>query len=488
MGGTRRTRSPLLAALGALALANACGGGTATTPDHGPASAAKPPSATATSSAGASKPNIVFVLADDLDYPTNDLLPRMPDLMANRGLSFTRAYIAQPLCGPSRASILTGMYTHNTGVIGNEPPDQGFVAFRRHEAQTIATWMKAAGYRTSLVGKYINGYAYGESEAYIPPGWDDWFGHLTATEDERYWKYWVNDNGTVIRYGTKPEEYSTDVETARAVAFIRASAGRPEPLFLYLGPQAPHTPANYPERFGADFRNAEAPRSPSFNEMDVGDKPSWIRQIALLQQPDIDQADEFERWRLRSMRAVEDEIDAVIQALAETRRLDNTYVFFISDNGLLMGQHRAVGRKGNPYEETARVPFYVRGPGVPVGQVEQPVLNLDLAPTFLELAGATIPDSVDGRSLVPFLRGRPPSAWRTDVLLENWGLGPTYALRTPDAEYIHNDTEELELYDMKADPWQLKSQHRLVDPSVLAGYEQRMRTLLACHGPSCRGN
>jgi N-acetylglucosamine-6-sulfatase len=421
MGRPRPTLVPPLVALGAVAFALSCGGGGPTAPDHRPPSTGTPNAgSTATKSAGGSKPNIVFVLADDLDYPTNDLLPRMPDLMANRGLSFTRAYIAQPLCGPSRASILTGMYTHNTGVIGNEPPDQGFVAFRRHEAQTIATWMKAAGYRTSLVGKYINGYAYGESESYIPPGWDDWFGHLTATEDERYWKYWVNDNGNVIRYGTKPEEYSTDVETKRAVAFIEASAGRPEPLFLYLGPQAPHTPANYAERFGAEFRNAECPRPPSFDEFDVGDKPSWIRQIAPLQPSDIDQADEFERWRLRSMRAVEDEIDAVIQALAQTKRLETTYIFFISDNGLLMGQHRAVGRKGNAYEETARVPFYVRGPGVPAGQVvDRPVLNVDLAPTFLELAGAPIPDSVDGRSLVPFLRGTPPSSWRTDVLLEN---------------------------------------------------------------------
>jgi len=432
------------------------------------------------------KPNLVFILTDDLDFVATQSLPRLPDLLANRGLSFTRAYMAQPLCGPSRATILTGQYTHNHGVIGNEPPTQGFVALRPHESQTIATWLKAAGYHTSLVGKYINGYAYGADAGYIPPGWDDWYGHLTNIEDGRYFNYWVNDNGDVSRHGAASEDYSVDVEAKRAVAFIHASAGRPEPIFLYLAPQAPHDPASYHHRFEYEFRDTAVPRTPSFNESDVSDKPSWIRQIAPMVQADIDAVDLFWVWRLRCMRAVEEEIDAVIQALAETGRLDNTYIFFTSDNGLLMGQHRAAGRKGNAYEECARVPFYVRGPGVPVGTVDQPIVSVDLAATFLELAQASLPDSVDGRSFAPFLRGKPPSSWRTDVLIENWGLGPTYALRTPDFEYIHNDTEELELYDMRNDPYQIQSLHRTADPSVLAGYEQRMRTLLGCRGPSCR--
>ena len=479
MLATRRSPARLGRLLGGAVsslLALSCGGGGSPTQ---PAAAPAPTPA-------AVKPNIVVVVTDDLDYPTQELLPRMPDLLANRGISFTRAYAAQPLCGPSRASILTGQYTHNHGVTANEGAGQGFVAFRRHEPNTIATWLKGAGYRTSLVGKYMNYYAYGAGEDYVPPGWDDWFGHLTATEDGRFWNYWVNDNRNVVRYGNKAEDYSVDVEAQRAVAFIRASAGRPEPLFLYLGPQSPHTPANYPGRYGYDFRDAECPRTPSFNELDVGDKPSWIRQIDFMGRPAMDECDEFQRWRLRSMRAVEDEIDAVVQALAQTGRMDNTYVFYISDNGILLGQHRAVGRKGNAYEETARVPFLVRGPGVPVGTVSQPVMNIDLAPTLLELAGVPIPESVDGRSLVPFLRGQAPASWRTDVLIENWGLGPTYALRTPDWTYIHNDTEELELYDMKADPWQTQSLHRKVDPSVLAGFEQKMKAILACRGASCR--
>ncbi len=460
--------------LAAAVLAPACGG-----------NSAPPAQAAATPTPAPPKPNIVFVLTDDLDVPTNDALPRIGDLVANRGLSFTHAYLAQPLCGPSRASILTGQYTHNHGVIGNNPPDQGFPAFRHLEGQTIATWLKAAGYRTALVGKYITGYAYGTGNDYIPPGWDEWFGHINVIEDGRYWNYWVNDNGNVVRYGSKPEDYSVDVESKRAVSFIQASAGRPEPLFLYLAPQSPHLPSNYADRFGAEFRYALCPRVPSFNESDVREKPSWIRQIAPLTNADIDEADGLQQWRLRSMRAVEEEVDAVIQALAQTGRMDNTYLFYTSDNGLLMGQHRVIARKGNAYEETARVPLAVRGPGVPVGVVDQPVLNVDFAPTFLELGQAPIPASVDGHSLAPFLRGQPPASWRTDVLVENWGLGPTYAVRTPDFEYIHNDTEELELYDMKADPYQLQNLHRKVDASVLASWEQKLQKLLACHGAAC---
>jgi arylsulfatase A-like enzyme len=428
------------------------------------------------------------VVTDDLDVPTTLELPRLPDLMASRGLSFTRAFATQPLCGPSRASILTGQYTHNHGVTGNEPPTQGFVAFRSHEAQSLAPWLKAAGYRTSLVGKYTNAYPYGAGDAYVPPGWDDWYGHLTATEDGRFYDYWTrtNDNGNVSRYGTKPDEYSADVETKRAVKFIRDSAGRPEPLFLWLGPEAPHTPATYAERHGADFRYSLAPRVPSFNEGNVSAKPSWVRQIGLMTAAEIDEADRLQRFRLRSLRAVEDMIEAVVQALAETGRLEQTYIVFTSDNGLLMGQHRAVGRKANAYEESIGIPLIVRGPGVPAGRTDAFALNIDLAPTLLELAGAPVPESLDGRSLVPFLRGTPPASWRQDVLIENHGAGLSYSLRTPEWMYNHQDTEELELYDMRADPYQLKNLYRTADPALLDSLRKRMATLVACRGASCR--
>jgi len=463
---------PATVVLAALLLA-ACGGGSPVAPITAPTPTPRV------------RPNLVVIVADDPDVTTAAEMPRFPDLLANRGLTFTRAYASQPVCAPSRASILTGQYTHNHGVAGNHCPEGGFPVFRRLEQATVAMWLKNAGYRTSLVGKYINDYPEGAGDDYVPPGWDDWFGHMSALEDGRYFNYWVNDNGNVQRFGANQEDYSVDVETARAVRFIRDAAGRSGPFFLYLGPEAPHTPAHYAERFGAEFRYSLAPRPPSFNEGDVSDKPLWVRTARLLTDEAIDQTDKFQRFRLRSLRAVEEMADGVLQALAETGALERTYVFFTSDNGLLMGQHRVVGIKGNPYEETIRVPLMVRGPGVPIGTVEAFVLNVDLAPTLLELAGTSVPDTVDGRSLVPLLSGASPSAWRNDVLIENYATGPSYALRTPDWLYNHQDTEELELYDMHEDPFQIQSLHRKVDPSFLEPFEQRIKTLVACRGTSC---
>ncbi len=463
-------------ALAASLVAAGCGG----------AGSPAAPEPTANPSAAARRPNLIVIVTDDLDVPSYRELPHLRDAMAAQGLSFTRAYAAQPMCAPSRASILTGQYTHNHQVFSNHAPDGGFPAFRAREQGTIATWLKAAGYRTSLVGKYINDYPRGATDDYIPPGWDDWYGHMSGLEDGRYFNYWVNDNGVVSRLGSAVEDYSVDRESARAVQFIHDSAGRPEPIFLYVAPEAPHDPAQYADRHSGEFRYALAPRGPSFNESDVSQKPSWVRQLPYLTDQQIDELDNFQRKRLRSMSAVEDMVNAILQALVEARRIDNAYVFFTSDNGLLMGQHRAVNAKGNPYEESIAVPLVVRGPGVPVAEVDRPVLNVDLPPTLLELAGAPVPDSVDGRSLVPFLRGARPPSWRSEVLIENYGAGPTYSLRSPDAMYNHQDTEELELYDMQADPYQLKNLRRAADPAVLQGFEQRIKDSLACRGASCR--
>lgn len=463
-------------AASACLLAAGCGGGTPGLP-----TAVKSDPA-----AAVVRPNIVLVVTDDLDVPTALELPRLPDLLANRGLSFTRAYASQPICGPSRASILTGQFSHNHGVIGNEPPSQGFVAFRKHEASGLAPLLKSAGYRTSLIGKYINAYAWGTGNAYVPPGWDDWHGHLSAIEDGRFFDYWMNHNGAYTRYGSSQHEYSTDVETRLALEFVRGSAGRPEPLFMLLAPQAPHIPAKYHDRHGADFRYSVAPRLPSFNLGNVTDKPSWVRQIDPLSESQIAWADNLQRFRLRSMRAVEEMIEQVLTSLAETGRLENTFVFFTSDNGLLMGQHRAVAKKGNAYEETIGVPLIVRGPGVPVGRTDAFALLIDIAPTLLELAGVALPDSIDGRSLAPFLRGRPPAAWRTDVLIENHDYGASHALRTADFMYNQQDTGEYELYDMKRDPYQLKNLYRTADPALLGALRQRLSALVACRGASCR--
>jgi len=430
-------------------------------------------------------PNIVVVVTDDLDTLTTWELPRIGELMADQGLSFAQAFVALPLCAPSRASILTGQYGHNHGVIANAHPYGGFTYFRRHENATIATWLHDAGYRTALVGKYINDFPHEAPAEYIPPGWDEWYSHLNAFEDGKYYNYFINDNGTRVWHGAAPEDYSTDDVARRAVEIIRESADRSEPLFLYIAPEAPHVPATYAARHGSEFRGAGVPRVPSFNEPDISDKP-WGIRLRPMTQAEIDWLDTLEEWRLRCMRPVEELIDGVIQALIETDRFENTFLFFTSDNGLLMGQHRVIANKRSCYEEAIRVPLIVRGPGVRPGATAAIVSLIDLAPTFLDLAGAPIPSSVDGRSFAPLLRGTTPESWRQEILVEYYAAALTAVLRTPQWAYIENQTNEIELYDMESDPWQIESLHWDADPAQLEELHQRLQALLDCQGASCR--
>jgi N-acetylglucosamine-6-sulfatase len=467
-------------------LTAACGGGGSSPSAPNPPT---PPSPATSAVSAAARPNIVVVVADDLDFATTQLLPRLPESMGRAGLTFSRAYVTTALCAPSRASILTGQYAHNHRLVYNEPPDGGFPSFRTQEASTVATWLKAGGYRTALIGKYLNGYPRGAPETHVPAGWDYWFGHLSDLEAGRYYDYWMNEDGNYFRYGSRVEEYNTDVLTTHALAFIAKASSRPEPFFLYLGPEAPHTPAYPAERHSGEFPKEGCQPVQSFNEGDVKDKPAWIQNAPLLNTADMKNCDTFQRGRLRSMRAVEEMIDRVLAALVATGELENTYIFFTSDNGLLMGEHRLVGRKGNHYEESIHVPLMVRGPRVPAGRtLPHTVLNIDLAPTFAELAGISIPGSVDGRSLLPLLRDDPPalSTWRTDFLIEHFSSGISSSLRTPDVLYGELESGEQELYDMRTDPSQMESQHRKADPAILQPLSRRLAALAACRGTSCR--
>jgi arylsulfatase A-like enzyme len=176
----------------------------------------------------------------------------------------------------------------------------------------------------------------------------------------------------------------------------------------------------------------------------------------------------------------------VLDALAASGRLDETIVLFTSDNGLLMGQHRVVARKASYYEECVRVPLLVRGPGVPRGAVvDAPVLNVDLAPTIAALAGLQAPPGVDGRSVAAILRGAQPSGWRTEMLLEGVADDGSMALRTAEWLFAEHGSGELELYDMRVDPWQLESQHRAADPALVQSLRGRLRVLSGCRGTGC---
>jgi N-acetylglucosamine-6-sulfatase len=436
-----------------------------------------------------SQPNILFVIADDLDTASMSQFPRLRSLLADRGVTFANYFVSLSLCCPSRASILRGQYAHNTEIFTNEPPGGGFVKFRDlgREKATIATWLRDAGYRTVLMGKYLNGYP---MTTYVPPGWDEWY---AVAGGVNFFNYTLNENGKLVRYGSEPEAYLTDVLTEKAVDFIRRTVPTGQPFFMYIAPYAPHQPATPAPRHEDAFFGVEAPRTPSFNEQDVSDKPIWVRNMPPRTPAQIAQLDALYRKRLQSMLAVEDLVQRLIETLRAVSQMGNTYIAFTADNGFHLGQHRLPAGKNSAYEEEIRVPLIVRGPGVPRGTVvENLAVNIDLAPTFAELGGTAAPEFVDGRSLISLLRPDPPSPenWRKGFLLEAGfitGNRVFQGIRANGFSYVeYLNTGERELYDLTTDPDQLQSVHDTADPALLEGLAAWLRDLSTCAGESCR--
>lgn len=439
------------------------------------------------------RPHIVLILADDLDARSVEFMPKLKSLVAERGASFSSFFASEPLCCPSRASILTGQYAHNHGVRTNDAPRGGFPAFRAggREASTIATWLHGAGYRTALLGKYLNGYP-GDAPAHVPPGWDEWFAVYSEQGSNTYFNYRANENGRTVVRGNRERDYETDVLAAKAVDLIRRSPVEGPPLFLFIAPAAPHLQAAPAPRHRGTFPGAEAPRVPSFNEEDVSDKPAWARVPPLLRRH-VTAVDRLYRKRLQTLLALDELVERVVQALAARGELDDSYIFFASDNGFFLGEHRINLGKAAPYEESIRVPLIVRGPVVAAGRlVDRLALNVDLAPTFAEIAGAQVPDFVDGRSLLPLLGTAPaPASWRSEALLEFWGgegeRVPGYgALRTAAHLYVEYATGERELYDLAKDPFELQNLSQKAEPSLLRALGERLKTLRGCAGAGCR--
>jgi arylsulfatase A-like enzyme len=314
----------------------------------------------------ATQPNIIFVLTDDLDFDSAQRMPTLRSSLIEEGASFDNAFISYPLCCPSRSTILTGLYAHNHGVKGNNPPQGGFQKFYSEglEENTIATHLKEAGYQTAFFGKYLNGYPGDEGPSHVPPGWDEWYGKLN---EQKLYDYRINENGQVVSYDNSTEDFYTDVLSGQVTDFVERTASDSKPFFMYVAPTAPHAPATPAERHEDAFAEEKAPRPPSFNEEDVSDKPSKIRETSRLSDEEVSEIDARYRKRLSSMLAVDEMVASLLKELEAAGKLDNTFIFFTSDNGWLQGEHRLNMQKDRAYEESARVPLFVRGPGIAAG-------------------------------------------------------------------------------------------------------------------------
>jgi N-acetylglucosamine-6-sulfatase len=424
------------------------------------APAASPESAVGTAAAASTtRPDIVLILTDDMRYDMLWAMPTVQSEVVARGIEFTDGYVSNPLCCPSRTTILTGRYSHSTLVYTNKPgqPYGGFPAF--HDQWTIATALHGAGYRTALFGKYLNGYR----TSYVPPGWDRWF----ATWDEGgFYDYSANSDGALRTFGSNPADYGTDVLAQQATGFIRSTdPGRS--LFLYFAPHAPHEPATPAPEDEAKFSDLESWRPASYDEANVSDKPEYIQAEEPLGGTMAAKIDRFRLDQYRSLLAVDRAVADIIDALADTSRLSNTMLVFMSDNGMLWGEHRW-NKKVVPYEESIRVPFVVRADsliGAPRADGHL-VMNVDLAPTFAQLAGIAAPN-VEGKSLLPLIAS-PTTSWRSDFLIEHLKMDvggvPTYCgVHSSRYVYVDYTTGEEELYDLVRDPQQLTN--KAYDPA-----------------------
>jgi N-acetylglucosamine-6-sulfatase len=493
------------------------------------------------SAPAATPPNIVVIQTDDMtrgdlyatytDPLTGALIAAMPNTLihlAGQGVTFNRYYVSNPLCCPSRTSMLTGRYSHNNGVLTNFFPSGGYYKF--DTPNNLAVWLQNAGYRTSHVGKFLN--QYGDNDpTEVPPGWNDW--HTVIGDARLFYGYKVNDNGVVSDpHGTFDEgtssypekdspscpgdppplqecNYLTDLITKDALHAISTFGA--SPFYVQVDYTTPHgdiAPPGGPEpapRHADTFPGVKTPRLPNFNERDMSDKPAFVRRNSRLGFGKIDYVDRRYQTRLEALRSVDEGVAEIVARLGSTGVLANTYIVFISDNGFFGGEHRFDSAKFLPYEPSNHMPLLIRGPGIlPASRTGELAVNVDLAPTILQWTGAQSTAPIDGRSLVRFIQD-PAKRTQRPILLE--GFTGTGELGTPlranssiaasprDYEgirigrykFVQYRSGAKELYDLKLDPYELHSRH--IDPryrDVKRWLLKVLRRMEGCNARTCQ--
>lgn len=529
-------------------------------------------SAAAAEPSALQKPSFVVIQTDDetLDQLYASLnvggvevqaMPYTLSLIANRGITFNRYYVPYPLCCPSRVSLLTGRYAHNHNVRGNVPPNGGYTGFKARGAYThnLATWLQGAGYRTIHIGKFLNGYGdepFDEGKD-VPPGWSAWHSVLKADTNHYYYGYTLNDNGVLDgpigdpgswetrEYGErddfgcptaplngKPCFYETD--RFNTLAWEELNATSPEqPFYLQMDYTAPHGDFRRPAgpepatRHYNTFAGAPYPhsRSEGFNEGNVNDKPRFIREAPYLSLNDIHTYRVYYQKALESLRSIDEGVKTIVDTLGGLHRLRNTYIVFVSDNGFFYGEHRLTGGKFLAYEPATHLPLLIRGPGIKAGtSTGELAANIDIAPTILELAGVEADKSIDGRSLVPYMKDSALRS-RRPILFESFvetadveangeptaqravkevkrhrrtgkdGASASIVAPPKDYEgirlgpykYIEWPDGEKELYDITKDPNELNNVVRVANLSPIRAFlHAQLVRLEACVGRACQ--
>uniref|UniRef100_A0A1W7RGZ6 N-acetylglucosamine-6-sulfatase n=1 Tax=Agkistrodon contortrix contortrix TaxID=8713 RepID=A0A1W7RGZ6_AGKCO len=477
-------------------------------------------------SGAAKRANIVLILTDDQDLVLGGMTPmkKTQMLIGQFGATFANAFSVTPLCCPSRSSILTGLYPHNHLVSNNslEGNCSNSAWQKFQEPLTFPVYLQKQGYQTFYAGKYLNQYGHPNAGGvqHIPMGWTYWLG---LVGNSRYYNYTLSMNGHEEKHGDRYEEdYLTDLLTNRSLDFLRKFSH--PPFLMVLAPPAAHSPWTAAPHYKSAYGTVQAPRDGSFN-VHGKDKHWLIKQAKTpMSNSSIEFLDHVYRARWQTLLSVDDMVQKVMDQLKSLKLLDSTYVFYTSDHGYHTGQFSLPINKRQLYEFDIRVPLLVRGPGVKGNQTYlEPILNIDLGPTFLDIAGINASQtSMDGVSFLSLLVNKTQrSRWRSDFLVQYNGegyttkdpecpvLGPGVSQCFPDCvcEDAYNNTYAcvrtlsaanmqycefadkenfVEVYNLTADPHQLSNVAKTVDPSLLVQMNQKLIKLQACSGVSCR--
>ncbi|MFF0345285.1 sulfatase [Kribbella sp. NPDC004875] len=459
------------------------------------------PTSVNTGPGAADRPNMVFVLTDDLSMNLLQYMPQVQKL-AKDGASFANYSVTDSLCCPSRSSIFTGKFPHNTGVFTNGGDDGGFKTFhkRENEDSTFATALQKAGYHTAMMGKYLNGYqpdgTVDGQDNYVPPGWDDWF---VAGDGYKEYNYTLNTNHELDKHGKEPSDYLTDVVAGKARDVITSSADAGKPFFVEVATFAPHGPYTPAPQDKDKFPGLTAPRDASYDKLPAN-APPWLAKHPALTPKQQKALDAAFRKRAQAVQAVDRMVGSLRETLEKEGVANNTVVVFSSDNGYHLGEHRLTAGKQTAFETDIHVPLVMTGPGIKAGStVQQPAQNIDLAPTFETLAGLTPAKDVDGRSLTSLFGGTAPNDWRTTSLVEHHGpdTDPTdpdhpqkgsgnpttyEALRTATTTYVEYSDGTVEYYDRSKDPLQLNNTASALPTAQRAALHAKLMALKACKG------
>ena len=431
-------------------------------------------------------PNIILITTDDMRASDLAWMPETRRLLKGNGVQNLRFISNHPLCCPARAEILTGQYAQNSGVFSNGGTYGGYQAMRE-PGQNIGAWLKQAGYTTALVGKHLNGWP---KNPVRQPGWTV----FNPSVKRVYAPYGVTMYNNGNGYRTYWKKHTSDLMGDLTNTYIRRFTRSGAPFFIWTSQSAPHStfrngawrPPIAPPRHRDRYKSVTAPAvlDPAFNEADVSDKPAYVQAES---KKSRDKANRWHRERIRSLRGVDDQVRRIVATLRDVGQLSNTYIFFTSDNGYLLGEHR-LWERNKPYLQAIDVPLLVRGPGLPKGSVRTDLYSMvDLAPTFLDIAGADAGATLDGRSMLDSLRVG-GGGYRHYLIQAGLHEKPWWWRGVLTRDYLfvrYNDGFE-ELYDRDADPHQLRN---VADDPVYSAvrddFSDRLAGLEDCVGSAC---